>query len=110
MLRKKPLLICFSLFLFLFSELVYISKFSLCSCTDCVALLSIPTIAGKKQVKVAAEEEQNQPEAEQQEGSPQEENMEINTGDDVGQDPGKLEKEKRQEAKVSLMLSVITFC
>ncbi|XP_038141971.1 tRNA (adenine(58)-N(1))-methyltransferase non-catalytic subunit TRM6 [Cyprinodon tularosa] len=54
---------------------------------------------GEKQVKVDAEEEQNQPEAEQQEGSPQEENMEINTGDDVGQDPEKLEKEKRQEAK-----------
>ncbi|KAM4713644.1 tRNA (adenine(58)-N(1))-methyltransferase non-catalytic subunit TRM6 [Anableps anableps] len=52
----------------------------------------------EKQLRVAAEEEVNQPEAEQQEGSP-EESMETDTGNDEGQDQEKLEKDKRKEEK-----------
>lgn len=57
-------------------------------------------IAEEKSLNAAAEQEQIQPEAEQQEGSPAEERMETNTGNDDGQDREKLEREKRQEAKV----------
>lgn len=62
-------------------------------------IIFFSNITDEKQPNVVAEEEQNQPEAEQQ-GSPEEQSMETNTGDDVGQDLEKKEKDKRKEAKV----------
>uniref|UniRef100_A0A665V6M4 tRNA (adenine(58)-N(1))-methyltransferase non-catalytic subunit TRM6 n=1 Tax=Echeneis naucrates TaxID=173247 RepID=A0A665V6M4_ECHNA len=51
---------------------------------------------------MAAEEEQNQPEADEQ-GSMEQQNMEINTGDETGQDQEKTRKEaKAQEKKARL--------